>query len=1402
MRLALLVGTLLGPLLAAAEPPPPSALPQSLRDWTGWVLHDEPEAACPFLEGGQQRQCTWPSRLSLALEPRGGRFEQSARAFRAAWMALPGSAKRWPQSVRVDGRGAVVVARAIGGVERPAVRLEPGEHAVAGAFEWDALPEAIEVPPETGLVALAVGGRAVPRPERDDDGRLYLRRERPAEETERLELIAHRMIVDEVPLGLTTRLTLNVSGKSRELLLGRALPDGFVPLSLEAELPARLEPDGHLRIQVRPGHWVITLAARSEGPVTSLARPKPDGLWPEGDEAWAFDARPSLRQVLVEGVASIDPKQTTLPAEWQQLPAYAVGLEAVMTLTERRRGDAEPPPDALQLMRRFWLDFSGNGYTVSDRITGTLHRSTRLEMSPRTELGRVVAAGADQSITRLSAAAPAGVELHKGQLSLEADSRIEGSAGTLPAVSWDADFNAVSASLEIPPGWTLWHVGGADHVPGTWLDRWTLADLFLVLVAAFATSKLFGRKWGLVAGLALALAWHEDGVPRFAWLTVLAGEAMVRVLPAGALRTLARVGRFVAWAVLAILVITFAVSHLRRGMYPSLELGDRALGEVQSYSDYATQNSKRYESGSELFSESAPGDGGGESDLDRFADLVVPDKRSAASSNALSGRAASAPRASGKPGAGGATAAQLLRAQDVDRNATVQTGPGLPSWSWKRVSIQFSGPVSRDQQVRLFWTGPAFGLWLNLARVALLGLLLVRVLRGPSRPGQSPDGTQTTDPAAPPDLPASVARTAAITAALLLLAPGYARAQTPDAATLAQLKERLLERPDCAPNCASASRLMLEATPSTLRLRLEVLAAAPTAVALPGQPKQWSPESVVVDGRPASSLRRMDRGTLWLALDAGVHQVVLEGVLPERDTVQLELPLRPHRVESKLDGWTLSGVHEDGLADEALQLSRVQNVEQRQTSLGSGSMPAFVRVERTLSLGLQWTVETRVVRLSPVGASVALEVPLLEGESVTTGELRVQDRRVLVNLAPQATETSWSSVLEARPRLELAAPQTTTWLEQWRVDTAPMWHLETSGIPEIHQPGDDARVPEWRPWPGEKVVLELTRPEGVAGPTLTIDQSSLVVSPGARATDATLSANLRASRGMQHAFTLPEGAELQSVKVNEEVQPIRQEGRAVSIPLGPGSSSVELAWRESQGMNSSWRTPTASLGVPGSNVQVQVRVPSDRWVLFVWGPPMGPAVLFWSFLAVLLVVAAVLARTGLTPLTTAGWLLLSIGLSQTPALAVATVFGWLLLAGWRRATPDVSRFWFNLRQLALVGLTPIVLGIIVVAVYGGLLGQPRMQVEGNGSNAFLLRWFQDRAGAELPSALVISVPMVVYRIAMLLWSLWMANALLGWLKWIWQAFSAGGLWHHGTPPRPRPAPPAPTSPPATPPKSA
>jgi len=1360
---ALVVSPAPGDLSAA--PLPPSKTPEPLRPWIDWVLYGHEVAACPVLPGADNaRLCAWPARLSLDLSDRSGIFTQDWTAYSEGWVPLPGDQKVWPQGVEIDGRPSAVTPQG----DRPSVRLQPGRHRVSGRFEWAALPPELRIPPATGLLSLTVRGRVVASPGRDAEGRLWL--QRPAAEAEgesRIEMTVHRHVADDVPLVLTTRVDLRVSGRGREAVLGRALPDGFVPMALRAPIPVRLDPDGRLRAQVRPGRFTLELEARHDGPSSALSPPQQpppqagDGDWP-ADEVWAFEARPVLRVVTVEGVPAVDPQQTTLPEEWRQWPAYLMRQGETMRLVEKRRGDAEPAPDRLSLERVLWLDFDGGGFTIHDLVTGTMTRSWRLEMPSPATLGRVAVGGADQVVTRRAPDGPAGVEVRQGEIQIEADSRLPGPRSVVPAVGWDQDFQSVSGWLNLPPGWRLLHASGVDDINSTWTSSWTLLDLFLVLIASMAVLRMWGWRWGLLTLVALTLAWIEPGAPRWTWLLALAAAALARALPEGRLRGVAMALQALAIVTLLIVLIPFLVHQVRAAIYPALEEPRAAMHGAAGVGGFvALDEASRLESRDRLARSPAQQMRVMRSDVGRVAAKVAEEIVLAA------------PPAPAEDKRGYFSSSILA----PDPKATVQTGPGLPNWGWRSVSLNWRGPVERDQSLRLFLVPPWLSKVLALLRVALLAALAVGLLgvRGRGAIG--------------PLLRRLDARVVPVLVAALLLGAGSAtpaRSDVPPKEMLDTLRERLLAPPDCHPNCVSLPRLMLEADPTVLRLRLELHAGALAAAPLPGGADQWIPDRVVLDGQPAGGLARTPDGRLWIAIAAGTHQVLMKGRLPDRDAVQIPLPLRARRVTWRAAGWRLEGVQEEGPSEDSLQLTRLARRDRPAPGEDDRpALPPFVRVERTVEMGLQWQATTRVERLTPPGAAVIIEVPLLPGESVTTADVRVLDGKAVVSLGPDATGIAWTSSLSQADEIALAAPAAVPWVETWHLAAAPVWHVETEGIPTVFPPeGAAIRSREWRPWPGEQVLLKVTRPEAVPGQVLTFDSSALTLRPGLRATDATLDLVLRAGRGGEHTVTLPESAELLSVAIDGAAQPIRQDGRMVVLPVSPGRHEATLAWREKRGIGALFSAGDVRLGAPSVNARTTFSMPADRWTLFLGGPRLGPAVLFWSLLVVSLLASIGLGAVPWTPLRWRHWFLLSLGLTQVPVGVAMLIAGWLLVLGWRRESGAAARpLGFNTMQIVLALWTLAALSGLFWSIEQGLLGLPEMRIAGNGSTSRELQWYLDRTGEALPRPWAFSLPLLVYRLAMLAWALWLAMALLRWLRWGWGAFNEGGLWRPLRPPR-------------------
>lgn len=1383
---------------AQAAPLKPENVPQDLKPWINWALLDVQDYQCPFwYYNYQQKRCAWPAHLGLELSAKQGNFSSSWQVYKEDWVALPGGDKFWPQAVTANDKPVLVMNRQ--GI--PMVKLNAGVYDIKGSFFWDSIPESLIIPQNSGVVDLSINGKAVAFPA-IKDGAIWLKEsdvgQKKLEAVEnKWDLQVFRQVNDDVPLQLTTFLELEVSGQQREIKLPHALLAEFIPIKLQSPLPAKIEPDGSLSLQVRPGRWHIELYARHPKPVDAVSLKFKDKTWPES-EIWVFNAQPYQRLVEVQNLQPVDPSQTNLPDEWKTLPAFQVLQGETMGLKVIRRGDPEPEPNHLVLNRELWLDFEGNGYTIQDNISGKMTNGWRLNALPENQLGQVKLNGENQLITQIAGSPYQGVEVRKGDLTLKADSRYLGDIGKMSAVGWEQSFHQVTAILRLPPGWRLLAVTGVDNDPNCWISNWTLLDLFLVLIAALAISHLWDIYWGGFALVCLALIWHEAAAPQYVWLNILVALALIKVLPEGKILKFVRWYRNACWLVLVLIVIPFLIDQVRMGIYPQLEKPWQQIsGSPAAQADYSVS---RADDGANMpamvpaapapmdekmmaeeavpapaADAAAPGYGAmlpaqeqqAQTNMEMKSKAMDKLESEKAEKSVMSRRSLVMPKAKGKSDYYAQKSQNFNR---IDPNANVQTGLGSPQWEWNQVQLSWNGSVNSEQVLRFWYLSPAATMLLNFVRVIIV-LVLSALMFGWEK-------KINVKAILPIFIWLSILP-------LTALPTDNAYADFPDQVILDQLKNRITEAPDCLPNCADIPVMKVAITPEKMTLSLQVHAQQNVALPLPARYKEWFPNQVSVDGKIATAMLRDESGSLWLNVAAGEHQVVMSGINPEHTKFTLPLPLKPHYVSSTATGWLIEGIHENGEAENQLQFNRVQTDSQKQNSkqtLEQGALPAFISIERTLELGLDWRLTTRINRVMVTDSAVLVELPLLKGESVTTPEVRVKNGKVLVSMSANQESFEWVSILEKAPQIELAAAQTSQWTEIWRADVSPIWHLQTGGISVVHHQDEEGYwLPEWRPWPGEKVTLNITRPTAIEGRTLTIDSSHLQVTPGKRSQDGSLELKIRSSKGTQHTITLPEKAELQSVLIDGVTQPIRQKGSAVTLPIKPGEQRVTLNWQQMLEQSNLLRSPVLNLGTDSVNSHINIRLGEDRWVLVTAGPRFGPAVLFWGVIVVITIVSVGLSKVQTTPLKHWQWFLLLIGLSQIDLESALIVIAWLIVLGIRAKQFPERTFYFNAMQIGLIFLTLISLSLLFTAVKQGLLGAPNMQIVGNQSSMFNLNWYQDRSGAQLPITTVISLPIMAYRVLMLCWSLWLAMALLSWLKWGWRCFSTESLWKERVP---------------------
>lgn len=1348
-------------LLFAAVSQAQTSTPGALEAWRGWVLKGQEFRACPLIAGragnaADDFLCAWPGTLTIAAKSDGAQFSQHWRVDADGWVPLPGNAEHWPQEVTLDGQAAAVIDR-----NGPAVWLTAGGHELRGRLIWSQRPQSLQVPIALGVVALSVDGKPI-IPVQQDGNELSLGRSTAvAPAADSLELRVFRRLRDGVPAQLTTMIELHASGQVREETIGPALPEGFAPIALDGEWPARLDADGRLRVRVQPGSSTLRLEARATKPLTQVTARLGTSPWPT-QEIWSYAADPRLRVSVASSALPVDPRQSSVPPEWSALPAFAMGENARLEVEERSRGTAGDESNRLTLQREMWLDFSGDGWFAHDRLQGTMLRDWRLDVAAPFTLERAHAvlaggrAGDSLQITRGAQAGLSGVEWRRAAINVDAGLRINDAGMQMPISGWQGSFDSIRTVLHLPNGYRLLGAPGADRAQGSWIAAWTLLDVFLAAILILLAWRAFKLIGGFAAIAYLLLGYQEPGAPLWTLLLVCTLVVLVRALPEGRLATGVAWLRNGALALLLLVALPFIAWQVRLALHPQLEnvsIFDAYSGNIPSteadMEEYAAQGQMNdAPAPAAMPAPAAP-------PPPQAKDMVNRAARSTLESITVSG-----------------TRMPPRDLSKVKEPTIVQTGNGEPNWQLgHRYDLSWSGPVLAGQDVRLVIAPP----WLvRPLRVVLAGLLLLLIglaLR-PLQP-QLRNVFGKLRSAAPLALLGL--------AALCAHTPAMAQTFPPDT-LLNELRTRLTEVPKCAPNCAAIANAQINARGSEVTVALDVQIAAPSAVPLPFDATTLTLRSLRVDGVVQDALAR-DAGTLRTALTRGVHRVELV-FEASGDKVALAFALRPMRAQFSGESWEVAGLADGRLQTETLTLTRArssaESAAETSAHVDAQRFAPFVRVHRTLLLDTDWSVETRVERIAPDEGGFTVAIPLLEGEHVTSSGFKVDNGTVNVALADGEDEASWTSTFDKRESLKLIAPALDAHAEVWQVVAGLKWHVDYSGVPRVaplDAQAGEAMAFEFDPLPGETLALAISQPEAMQGATRAVDSVGLTQEVGQRASTTTLVLTLRASQGGEQAISLPKDAELLGLSRDGAPLNLRPQDGKLSLPLLPGSHRFEIRFRDNQALGTRIATPAIALGLPAANIDLTMSLPRDRWLLATSGPATGPAVLYWSELAVMLLIALALSRLPNSPLKLWQWLLLGIGFSTYSWLALVIVVAWLFALRWRaRGAMPKGEAIFNLMQIGMVFFTLIAVLFLFDSIRHGLLGAPDMHVAGYKSSQYQLGWFADRSHDALPLAQAFSLPLWCYQVAMLVWALWLASALVRWMREGFAAWTQGGYW--------------------------
>jgi hypothetical protein len=590
---------------------------------------------------------------------------------------------------------------------------------------------------------------------------------------------------------------------------------------------------------------------------------------------------------------------------------------------------------------------------------------------------------------------------------------------------------------------------------------------------------------------------------------------------------------------------------------------------------------------------------------------------------------------------------------------------------------------------------------------------------------------------------------------------------------------------ECQRGCLATQDMRLQVTNDELRIRATVSSDGAQAWPIPGPASEFVPEKVLLDGADTTRMRRDSAGMLFVRVPDGTHVVEVFGRTPRRSVFTLQLTMSPGHMTAALEGWTADGILPLGGTVGSVQLTRVASTTTETAEVvgvenEESRFADYFHISREFELGVEWRGTVRVSRIGDLSRPAGLSVPLLVDERMVSGVGEEQAGAVKLSFARGVGSVTFTTKLEPRDEVVMEAADGSRFAEQWTFACSSLLEcLPRSELPISQSKSGDGRVLRYDPFPGEKAVVRIVKPAAASGETIVIDAATLNYRPSKRETDVTSEFRIRNSKTDTFTFELPDTATVSRVYVDGAERPLERSGRISSITLTPAPDephTVVVEWRDSAALKFNGAMPGMKISGNGVNADIKVQIPEDRWLLAARGPAWGPAILFWGKLIVVLLLSIGIAKTKVTPLSFAAIVFLGLGLASLSVWEIAFVLLWFAALHFRKQLVPERGWVFNLMQLGIVVLSFLALSALFEATRAGLILKPDMQVSGSSSSNALLRWYVDRFDGELPSVSVYSLPLSVWRGFMLLWSVWLATSLLGWMRWGWQSFSHEGLW--------------------------
>jgi len=1335
-------------------------IPDDLSEWKDWVSYKQEFQKCPYLAGRdpskkQNHLCAWPSTLKLEVNDKQLKFSQAWTLLDESRVPLPGNISQWPQSVKVNNKDAVVLKIK----NKPYLQLNKGQYQIVGITPWIKRPESIQLPNEIALLDLYVNQKKVEFIKRQNN-QIWLgnRKQIKKEEVNFLKVWVNRLIEDGHPMTMTIALDLDIGGRSREEILTEMNLENYQLMSVTSALNTQIDSQGQLKIQLKPGSFEVRLKFKIHGFPKGVAFKESGKYWPK-QEIWVYQNNERLRSTQIINASAVDSEQGFVN-DWRSLPHYVVNHNEGLEIKEGHRGISHSS-DRMILDRQMWLSFDNQTYYFFDTIKGSKSKDWRLNTLPEYKLTQLKNHNKERMITYSKndkGEQVTGVEVRTPNIDVFAGGEIP-SEKMNHASGWDINFATTKVNLSIPPGRKLIAISGTDSSHGDWLGKWNLIDLFFVLIITAMAFKFFGFLVSLFALVTLILGYHELNMPTFLWLNLIAAISILEKVTKPNWLKAINIYKWLSVALLLLNLLPFIAEQIRFTLHPQLEMS-QSISPLISRPFYDTASIRVLEQMDLAMDEVGT------------EDLLQSTERKKANRTLPNEFIVSRNQS------------RIQRADldsSYEQGAIIQAGKGKPNWQWKQASYGWNGPVEGSEQVSLHILNTN---WVRLLRVLLIVFSILWLLTVLNK---GFDVKSKMKKILNSSKNKTVVNTVSIGMAIFIgvsslsFSERLSAKEYPSEAMLTELHNRLYPKPLCAPSCVSIANAKITINGQAIALELDYQSGAELASLLP-ESDDWKIEAISVNGRLTKGLWKNKAGQ-WLSLKSGLSKVKIIARLKVKSDLVIQFPEKPLTLIHRIKGWNLSGVSNQKLSGNSIQLTRTEPIVQTSKDSKSSdknqsyeqSIADLFLLTRKFHFGSQWNLTTEVTRQAPQKGTLTTKIPLLSFEHPIQHTDKMKNGWMQVVLPNNTYSSRWDSIIKSGSKenassetFELTALDNSSISESWEILVFPIWNIKISGVPAVspnsYSP-NDYWIYQYYPRAGEKLSFELSKPPAVLGESVAITKISQTHSISKRKTTTKLQINYQATRADSIFIDIGD-QQIKSIKQDQIKLNLAKVDGKINVSLKPGEHEIELLIEESAPVDFKKVIRSIKIGRDFSNLTSQVNLPDNRWLISASGGGYGPAILYWGELIFFLLLAIGLSRLSFSPLSYWQWLILGLGMStfSWPALALVSI--WLLASQWKRENTDsIKKHAILGNWLTIVSSVFAVLAL-VTAVPFGLLQSPDMGVVGNGSYANSLIWFLDQGQDQLGDIVLYTLPLWVYKVFMLLWATWLSFSLIQWLGWI------------------------------------